>query len=215
LRSALIVAWDQGLTFLRKAGTVILAICIVMWWLSNYPQAGPSPKAEALRAEAAVATPSQAAELVGEAEALDARYAQAQSFAGRLGRLAEPAFEPLGYDWQLTVGVLTSFLAREVFVSTMAVLLIGDEGADVEESGIIDRIRNATRDDGRPLFSPATAASLLVFFVLAMQCLPTLVVTRREAGGWRWAAVQLGYMTGLAWIAAFTVYHGLHAIGVT
>ena len=72
----------------------------------------------------------------------------------------------------------------------------------------------ARRDDGGPLFTPATAASLLVFFVLAMQCLPTLAVTRREAGGWRWAALQLGYMTGLAWLAAFAVYHGLHALGV-
>jgi ferrous iron transport protein B len=215
LRSALIVAWDQGFTFLRKAGTVILSICIVMWWLSNYPQAGPAPQAEALRAQAAVAAPVEAAALTDEANALDARYAQAQSFAGRLGRLVEPAFAPLGYDWQLTVGVMTSFLAREVFVSTMAVLLVGDTEADVEEGGIIDRIRGATRDDGRPVFTPATAASLLVFFVLAMQCLPTLAVTRREAGGWRWAALQLGYMTGLAWVVAFVVYHGLHAIGVT
>ncbi len=214
LRSALIVAWDQGWTFLRKAGTVIVAICIVMWWLSNYPVAGPAPAAEALRAEAAAAAPAERAALEDEARHLDARYAQAQSFAGRLGRAVEPAFAPLGFDWQLTVGVLTSFLAREVFVSTMAVLLVGDEEADVEELGVIDRIRGATRDDGRPVFTPATAASLLVFFVLAMQCLPTLAVTRREAGGWRWAALQLGYMTGLAWLAAFAVYHGLHAFGV-
>jgi ferrous iron transport protein B len=214
LRSALIVAWDQGWTFLRKVGTVIVAICIVMWWLSSYPVAGPAPAAEALRAEASAAAPAERAALEEEARHLDARFAQAQSFAGRLGRTVEPVFAPLGYDWQLTVGVLTSFLAREVFVSTMAVLLVGDGEADVEELGVIDRIRQARRDDGRPVFTPATAASLLIFFVLAMQCLPTLAVTRREAGGWRWAALQLGYMTGLAWLAAFAVYHGLHAFGV-
>jgi ferrous iron transport protein B len=214
LRSALIVAWDQGWTFLRKAGTVILAICIVMWWLSNYPQAGPAPQAETLRAEAAVAAPAAAAALTDEADALDARYAQAQSFAGRLGRMVEPVFAPLGYDWQLTVGVLTSFMAREVFVSTMAVLLAGEAAGDAETAGVLDRIRTATRDDGRPVFSPATAASLLVFFVLAMQCLPTLAVTRRETGGWRWAALQLGGMTGLAYLAALAVFHGLRAFGV-
>jgi ferrous iron transport protein B len=105
-------------------------------------------------------------------------------------------------------------MAREVFVSTMAVLLVGAEDADVEEVGVIDRIRGARRDDGRAVFTTATAASLLVFFVLAMQCLPTLAVTRREAGGWRWAALQLGYMSALAYAAAFAVYHGLRAFGV-
>jgi ferrous iron transport protein B len=214
LRSALIVAWDQGWTFLRKAGTVIVAICIVMWWLSNYPVSGPAPRAEALRAEAVQAAPSERAALEAEARWLDARHAQANSFAGRIGRAVQPVFAPLGYDWQLTVGVLTSFLAREVFVSTMAVLLVGEEDADVEQAGVIDRIRRATRDDGRPVFTTATAASLLVFFVLAMQCLPTLAVTRRETGSWRWSALQLGYMSGLAYAAAFVVYHGLRVAGV-
>ncbi len=79
---------------------------------------------------------------------------------------------------------------------------------------MIDRIRTATRDDGRAVFTPATSASLLVFFVLAMQCLPTLVVTQREAGGWRWAALQLGYMSGVAYLAAFGVYHGMQALGI-
>jgi ferrous iron transport protein B len=214
LRSAAIAAWDQGATFLRKAGTVIVAICVVMWWLSTYPAAGPSPGGEALRQQARTAAPAEREALAAEAAGLDARHAQASSFAGRIGRVAQPAFAPLGYDWQLTVGVLTSFMAREVFVSTMAVLLAGDAEADVEQAGVIERIRRARRDDGSPVFTPATAASLLVFFVLAMQCLPTLAVTRREAGGWRWAALQLGYMTGLAYVAAFAVYHGLHALGV-
>ena len=214
LRSAAIVAWDRGTTFLRKAGTVIVAICVVMWWLSSYPVAGPAPAAEELRAAALTAATAEAEALELEAGRLDARHAQANSFAGRIGRAVQPAFAPLGYDWQLTVGVLTSFLAREVFVSTMTVLLAGDAEADVEEVGVIDRIRTATRDDGGAVFTPATSASLLVFFVLAMQCLPTLAVTHREAGGWRWAALQLGYMTGLAYVAAFAVYHGLRAFGV-
>ncbi|MEL7058980.1 MAG: nucleoside recognition domain-containing protein, partial [Acidobacteriota bacterium] len=208
LRSALFQAAHQGKSFLEKAGTVIVAICIVMWWLSAYPQAEPSPAVEAMRAEAATLEDAEErADLVAEADIREAREAQAHSFAGRLGRAVQPVFAPLGYDWQLTVGVLTSFLAREVFVSTMAVLLEGDPEGD--EAGIIAKVRSATRDDGSPLFDPATAASLLVFFVLAMQCLPTLAVTRRETGELRWAVVQLVYMSGLAWIFAFATFQAV------
>jgi len=223
LRTAVYTAVHQGKTFLEKAGTVIVGICIVMWWLSAYPKSEPPPEAMEMRNQAeAVAdeAPEEAEELRRQASYLEAKDAQASSFAGRLGRTIQPVFAPLGYDWQLTVGVLTSFLAREVFVSTMAVLLVGtDEDPTAEDpnagGGVIERIRNARRDDGSPIFTPATAASVLIFFVLAMQCLPTLAVTRRETGGLRWAAVQLVYMSGLAYVAAFVTYHGLHFLGVS
>jgi ferrous iron transport protein B len=143
-----------------------------------------------------------------------ARHAQANSFAGRIGRTIQPVFAPLGYDWQLTVGVLTSFLAREVFVSTMAVLLETGAGDDVESPGVLTLIRSAKRDGGGPIFTRATSASLLVFFVLAMQCLSTLVVTRRETGSWRWPALQLVYMTSLAYVFALVTYQGLRLLGV-
>jgi ferrous iron transport protein B len=203
LRNALLTARDQGLSFLATAGTVIVAICIVMWWLSAYPKVEPPPEAARLRAAA----------LVAEADALEVKSAQAGSFAGRIGHTLAPAFEPLGFDWQLTVGVLTSFLAREVFVSTMSVLAAGQAVADVDD-GVVAKIRGMTRDDGRPVFTPATAASALVFFVLAMQCLPTLTVTRKETGGLKYAALQLGYMSGLAYVAAFMLYQSLRAAGV-
>ena len=122
-------------------------------------------------------------------------------------------FEPLGFDWQLTVGVLTSFLAREVFVSTMSVLASGQAETEVDE-GVVARIRGMTRDDGGPVFTPATAAAALVFFVLAMQCLPTLAVTRKETGSMKYAALQLGYMSGLAYVVAFVLHQGLRAAGV-
>jgi len=168
-----------------------------------------------LRVEAAAtADTSRAAALNTRADLLTERSTQVASFAGRLGRLLQPAFAPLGYDWQLTVGVLTSFLAREVFVSTMSVL-VGDANADVNDQGVIDRIRAARRDDGTLVFTPATATSLLVFFVLAMQCLPTLAVTRRETGHIKWAALQLGYMTTLAYLFAFVAYQGMRMAGVS
>jgi ferrous iron transport protein B len=215
LTNALLTARDQGLAFLKTAGTVIMAICIVMWWLGSYPSVPPTPEAEALRAraEAMTATPEAQQELLDEADAVQARAAQAGSFAGMFGRAIQPVFAPLGFDWQLTVGVLTSFLAREVFVSTLSVLVGAGGDGDVDE-GVIQRIRQATRDDGRPMLTPAVSASALVFFVLAMQCLPTLAVTRRETGRLSYAALQLGYMSVLAYVVAFVVYQGLRAGGV-
>lgn len=217
LRSALFTAFDQGVGFLRKAGTFIVGVSIVMWWLSAYPASEPPRQAVELRAQATaleVSAPQDAQQLSAQANFLEAKNAQSKSFAGILGHAAAPALAPLGYDWQLTVGVLTSFLAREVFVSTMAVLLVGDETSNIEDRGVIDRIRSAQRDDGSPLFTPATSASLLVFFVLAMQCLPTLAVTRRETGSWRWTVMQWAYMSSLAYACAFVTFHGLHLLGV-
>ncbi len=215
LRNALFTAKDQGVAFLQTAGTVIMAICIVMWWLSAYPQVPPPDEALALRARAAEVSVSetQREAFLGQAQVLETRASQRGSFAGRLGRVAQPIFAPLGFDSQLTVGILTSFLAREVFVSTMSVLVGGSGEADVDV-GVIERIRSATRDDGTPLFTTATSASALVFFVLAMQCLPTLTVTRRETGSGRYAFLQFAYMSALAYVTALIVYQALRAGGV-
>jgi ferrous iron transport protein B len=215
LTNALVTAKDQGLAFLRTAGTVIMAICVLMWWLSAYPKVDTPAAAQTLRAEANQPglPEGRAAELTARAATIEARAVQGGSFAGRMGRTIQPVFAPLGYDWQLTVGVLTSFLAREVFVSTMSVLVGGAGDADVDD-GVIDRIRAMKRDDGTPVFTPATAASALVFFVLAMQCLPTLAVTRKESGALKYAALQLAYMSGLAYIGALIVYQSLRAAGL-
>jgi ferrous iron transport protein B len=200
LKNALLAAKDQGLAFLRTAGTVIVAICIVMWWLSAYP------RVEAVNTVTATASSTTDPD---NAE----RIQQAGSYAGQIGRALQPAFAPLGYDWQLTVGVLTSFLAREVFVSTMAVL--SGASGDPEDEGVINRIRTMTRDDGTPVFTVATAASALIFFVLAMQCLPTLAVTAKESGSVKFAAIQLVYMSGLAYVGAFGCYQLLRLSGVS
>ena len=209
LRNALLTARDQGLSFLRTAGTVIMAICIVMWWLSAYPKADPSPDAQALRAQAAAVSAAAAAPLLAEADIIDARVQQQASFAGRIGRTIQPIFQPLGYDWQLTAGLLTSFVAREVFVSTMSVLAGGGDA-----DGVLTHIQSMRRDDGTPVFTRATSASALVFFVLAMQCLPTLAVTRRETGRLRYAGLQLAYMSGVAYVSALGTYQMLKWIGI-
>ncbi|MGE5232558.1 MAG: ferrous iron transporter B [Acidobacteriota bacterium] len=222
LRSAILAAFEQGLSFLKTAGTVILAISIVMWWMSAYPKSAPPAAAQSLRVEAAALrhgapapdAAARAAALELQARGLEASHQQAQSFAGRLGRVVQPVFAPLGYDWQLTVSVLTSFLAREVFVSTLTVLLAGAEPGDAADRGVIDRIRTATRPDGAPLLGTATAASILVFFVLAMQCLPTLAMTRKETGSWKWSALQFIWMSSVAYLGAYLTKIGLHLAGV-
>jgi ferrous iron transport protein B len=212
IRTAFITMYDRGLMFLKKAGTVILAICIVLWWLGAYPHVQPPAEAAALREQASLvetAQPERAQELTLKAERMEHQHQAANSFLGRAGRIAQPIFAPLGFDWQVSIGVLASFAAREVFVGTMAVLIVGDEldaGEAAADLGVREQLATAQRADGTPVFSTPTAWSLLVFFVLAMQCLPTLVVTAREAGASKWAFIQLAWMSGVAYVAAFIAY---------
>lgn len=186
VRTAFATAVERGWVFLRNAGSVILAIAVVMWWLSAYPK---------------VDAPAAAA----ESEAQAARAQQAGSFAGMAGRALEPLFRPIGLDSQLTVAVLTSFMAREVFTTTVFVVTgAGEDEGDGE--GTLERVRSATRLDGTPLFTVPTAWSLLVFYVLAMQCLPTLALVRRETGSWRWPLAQFAWMTAVAYVGAVIAY---------
>lgn len=209
IRNALTVALDRGMLFLKNAGSVILAIAIVMWWMSAYPKSTPTPESVALEmraVEIAPTDPSAAADLRIQVSRIDERTQQNGSFAGQLGSIVQPAFAPIGLDRQLTVAVLTSFLAREVFTTTVFVLAGAGSNAEGEDSGTLETVRSAMRDDGLPLFTMATSAALLIFFVLAMQCLPTLVVVARETGSWRWPLLQFCYMTAIAYTAAFLVY---------
>jgi ferrous iron transport protein B len=222
IRSALLGTWDRAMAFLKKAGTMILAISIVLWWLSSYPKVEPPAEVVQARQEifdrihnwkmSSPETPEEMWAIIEplqkRADTLEASHATANSFLGRLGRTVQPVFAPLGYDWQLTVGVIASFAAREVFASTMAIITTGSDAADDE--GVIAEIAAAKRDDGiTPIFTPAVAWSLLVYFVLAMQCLPTLAVTAREAGGFKYAMIQLVWMCGLAYVGAMIVYQVL------
>lgn len=205
LRTALFTTYDRALVFLKKAGTNILAICVVLWWLSSFPHVTPPAEAVGLREQAALVEPSQAEGLNARAARLEAADAKANSYAGRLGRFVQPVFEPLGYDWRLTIGVVTSFAAREVFASTMSVVIAGEEEADAD--GVMEQMAAATRDDGvTPVFTAAVCWSLLVYYVLAMQCLPTLAVTARESGHAKWAMLQLLWMSGIAYLAAWAAY---------
>ena len=206
------IAIDRGWTFLKNAGSVILLICIALWWLSTYPSTPVGPEIEALRVAAqAHSDPGESQRLLDQAQSLHLRESARGSYAGQLGRWIEPVLAPIGADWQLSVAILASFAAREVFVSSLNVMV----GVNAEEAAAssIARIRKSKRDDGSPLLPPAAAGGLLVFYILAMQCLPTLVVTSREAGGIRWALLQLIWMTSVAWILGVVARQWMMAAG--
>ena len=205
LGTAVRTALDRGWMFIRDAGTVILVISMAIWALSNYPKLQDSQ----LQAQVAELQAAAAAGAAGpidmsdeQLDRLQLRLAQEHSLLGRAGMFVQPVFEPLGFDWKTSVGVLASFAAREVVVSTLSVLYETGDGTD----SFLARVAHAKRADGTPAFDVATAVSLLVFFVLAMQCLPTQVVTRKETGSWKWAAFQFAYMSCLAYGAAFLAH---------
>ena len=128
------------------------------------------------------------------------------SYAGIMGRSIEPVIRPLGYDWKIGIALITSFAAREVFVGTMATLYSVGEKADENSETLRNKMNAAKRADGSPVYTTATGYSLLIFYLLAMQCMSTLAVVKRETGSWKWPIIQLIYMTGLAYLLSFIAY---------
>ncbi len=197
--------WEKSLVFVKEAGTVILVCTLAMWMLLSFPRQAGS---EAARTSP-VATQDNAVHAPGAAAAVGL----AQSYGGRLGHALEPALAPLGFDWKIGIGLIGAFAAREVFVSTMAVVYGLADGADEEPSALRERLRSETRPDGTPRFTPLVCLSLMVFFALSCQCMSTLAVVKRETRTWRWPAFLFAYMTALDWVASFVVYQGGRLLG--
>jgi ferrous iron transport protein B len=196
----------------KQAGTIILVISLLLWTLSHYPKSAPPAAAAAMTAQAAQFEKSgaqnQANKLRATAGHLTAQSALQNSFAGKIGRVMEPVIKPLGFDWQIGIGIVSSFAAREVIVSTLAVVYgVGEDASEQNRTSLYDTLRRATRSDGGPVFTTATCMSLLVYYILAAQCLATSVVVRRETNSLKWPLFQIFYMTGLAYLAAFIIYH--------
>ena len=207
--------WQRVRTFLVDAGSVILALTIVLWALLSYPRSAPvAAAAEAQRAAvAASGLPAGAqAERVAAIDREEAGAQLRQSAAGRLGRLIEPALEPLGFDWRIGIGILGAFAAREVFVSTLGIVFDIEE-ADETSQPLREALRAAVWPGGAPLLTPLAGVSLMVFFVLACQCMSTVAVVRRESGTWRWPIFMVAYMTVLAYVASLTVYQTGRLLG--
>lgn len=170
---------ERAWSFVAQAGTIILGLSILLWALGTYPKSEGNP-----------------------AEKL------AHSAVGRIGAVIEPVVKPLGFDGRVGTAIITSFAAREVFNASMAVLFrVEDAGSDEQTRSLLrDRLSKATWPDGKPLFSPLSLISLLVFYIYALQCLPTSAVVARESGSWKWALRQFVFMSGFAYLAALIVY---------
>jgi ferrous iron transport protein B len=196
LRTLGVTVWQRAMLFVRRAGTVIMALSIVLWAMATYPR---------------TAVDASLPEVTQAEQQLEG------STLGRVGRIIEPVVRPLGYDWKIGVSIAASFAAREVFVSTMGTIYgVGSDEENMQALG--DRLR-AERNPvtGEPVYTTLVAMGLMVFYVFALMCMSTTAITVREAGGgrigWGWAAMQFGYMLVLAYGAAWIVYAGGRALG--
>jgi ferrous iron transport protein B len=213
--------WERSRLFLRRAGTVILGINILLWFLATYPRDPAleqkfAAQREALRAVAASeALPDDT--LAAQQAALDQAEAGEKlrhSFAGQMGRAIEPVIAPLGFDWKIGIGIITSFAAREVFVSTMSTVYnLGNADAGATSS-LAQTLREQRRPDGTPVYSTLVGVALMVFYVFALQCVSTVAVVRRETNSWKWPLFQWLYMGALAWGFAFATYQGGRWLGL-
>lgn len=220
--------WERGKIFIHRAGTVILGISIVLWFLASYPRNevagqyydGLRASIEELgAARLMTANPDEAErvrgwleEELGELDREEAGERLRESYAGRLGRAIEPLIRPLGFDWKIGIGILASFAAREVFVSTMStVYSVGGVEETVDGvSGLAETLRSQTGPDGEPVYTIVVGLALMVFYVFALQCVSTVAIVRRETNSWRWPLFQWLYMAILAWGMAFLTYQVGH-----
>ncbi len=180
LRTVLINVLERCWLFLKRAGTFILGVSIILWFLASYPKLEHATPAEQLK----------------------------QSFAGRAGQVIEPLIRPLGFDWKIGIGLISSILQREVFVSTMGTVYnLQKEDSNEGSVSLREHLQHDRNEStGKPTFTMLTAICLMVYYALAMQCLSTVAVVRRETNGWKWPLFQIGYMTVLAYTVTFAVY---------
>ena len=195
---------EKAKIFVTDAGRIIIIISLFLWFLSSY---GPSSKMKAMEQKYETAlskiptTDSAAIEALNLQKGTDKLE---NSYAGILGHAIEPAIRPLGFDWKIGIALITSFAAREVFVGTMATLYSVESDNDAT---LKEKMAAAKRLDGSPVYTAATAISLMVFYVLAMQCMSTLAIVKRETKSWKWPVIQFTYMTGLAYVFSYLAYH--------
>lgn len=215
LRTVLQNMFTRAWLFLKRAGTVILAISIILWALMYFPRAS-SESVDSIPKASTVTSVNDSDGPEADDSRLKASDASEQlknSFAGKLGHVIEPVIQPLGFDWKIGVALIASFAAREVLVSTLSIIYNVGKDENEESETLIAAVRDAKTDDGKPAWTPLTALTLMVFFVLAMQCMSTIAVVRRETNSWSWPLFMTAYMTVLAYFAAMITYQGGKILG--
>ncbi len=176
-RNATIHMWSKGKQYLQKMATIILAASIIVWALGYFPRHEEM-------------TPQQQIE---------------NSYMGQMGKAIEPIVEPLGFNWQMGVSVLTGAAAKEIVVSTMGVLYTGETDANEESTSLKEKLQTATKPNGEHVFNPIVAYSFMLFILLYFPCIAALAAIKREAG-WKWVAFEIIYTTGVAWVVSFLFY---------
>lgn len=201
-KNVFLTMFDKVMTFILEVGKIIIAISIVLWVAASY---GPPSRMDS------ITTKYESPELINsypaaELERMESAERLENSYVGILGKTIEPVIRPLGFDWKIGIALITSVAAREVFVGTMATIY-SVEGSD-DDTANIREIMSAAKDPqtGEKVYTTATAFSLMVFYAFAMQCLSTIAVVKRETNGWKWPAIQFGYMTVMAYLASLIVY---------
>ncbi len=198
--------------FVKRAGTVILTLSIVLWAMMNFPRASQQEVAT-LQTQIEQTCNCSPDEALRQAETQTKNEILQNSIAGKFGHALEPVIRPLGYDWRIGIGLISAFAAREVFVSTMSILYSVGRDADAENESLLEAVRDAKNDNGERIWSPLLGLSTMVFFLLAMQCLSTVAIVRRETNSWRWPIFMTVYMCVLAYAGAFVVFQGGKLLG--
>ncbi|MCD8041726.1 MAG: ferrous iron transport protein B [Tannerellaceae bacterium] len=211
-KSILIHMWEKAKQYLRKMGGIILVASIVIWFLGYFPanQAISDSFAEQIAyVEQSDMEDQEKEEMIEELERQEHIVLKQNSYIGRLGQQIEPVFAPLGFDWKISVGLLTGMAAKEVVVSTLGVLYTGDEieGDDEEATRILgERLKADRTPDGKPIFTPLVALSLMLFVLIYFPCIATVTAIARESHSWKWGAFVVVYSCILAWVVSFVVY---------
>lgn len=202
-RSAAYRLFDRARAFVVRAGTFIFVVSLVVWALAYFPRSEAVERQyDTARAEAASAlSGDDLEERLDRLENQEAAANLEHSVLGRTGRLLEPLFRPLGWDWKLSAAVVASFPAREVVIAVLGTTYA--VGSEADDTSLVTQLRSATHADGSPVFTLPVALGLLVFFAFCMQCVSTLAIMYRETNSWRWPAAAWAAMTALAWLAAW------------
>ena len=201
-KNVLFTMYEKSKTFVFEAGKVIIAISVILWVMAAY---GPGNRFENIEKKYAAAL-ADTTKNTDHIKVLEATEKLENSYVGVLGHWIEPVIRPLGYDWKIGIGLITSFAAREAFVGTMATIYSVD-GGDEDTSTIRERMAASVNSrTGLPVYSFAAGISLMLFYAFAMQCMSTVAIVYRETKGWKWPVIQLGYMTAMAYIAALVAY---------
>jgi len=202
LRGLLLHMWERSWLFLRKAGTIILGIAIVMWALSVWPEPSAEQMEHLEQRRASIEArvdigPEKKENLLREADNAAAESKLEHSVIGRIGRAIAPVLRPLGFDWKVSTAMLGAFAAKEVFVAQMGI---------VHAVGQADEESDTLRDRLQATYTPLQGFCIMLFCLISMPCMATVAVTKRETGSWKWAFSQLGGLTLLAWTLTAAVY---------